>query len=432
MTGVPMRRLHAILTHLRRNEDGALIVAIALMLTVLMGLLGVGVEVGSWYLARRSLQTAADAAAIAGALENARGNTAAIASAAAKEAARNGTGSGDTVQVFTPPTSGAFAGRADAVEAVVMRRQPALFSAALNAGPATISARAVALLSDNGRACVLALDGSAASAVLARGNPDVEMAGCMIASNSNAVSAIDLSGNVSVNALSMWTAGGIAVAGNVSLRLAQPATTHSWPLPDPYAAVGVPPLPTCSSPKVTKVNKTKLLPKGIYCGGLDVSGNTHLTLEPGEYYLDQGDLTVRGNVTIDCPACVNDGVTIVFTSTRSPSLIGGLRLSGNLTLTLRARGGAGVPFPGILIYQDRRAPAGTNLVNGNTAMNVTGALYFPAQELQWAGNNSTASAGCVQIVARTVTFVGNAALGNETCAAIGAAPIVTTLARLGE
>ncbi|PWC52788.1 pilus assembly protein TadG-related protein [Azospirillum sp. TSO22-1] len=427
-----MRRLRSILTHLRRNEDGALIVAIALMLTVLMGLLGVGVEVGSWYMARRSLQTAADAAAIAGALENARGNAAAIALAGAKEAARNGTENGDTVQVFTPPTGGAFAGRADAVEAIVTRRQPALFSAVLNAGPATISARAVALLSDNGRACVLALDGSKASAVLARGNPDVQMAGCMIASNSNAASAIDLSGNVSVNALSLWTAGGIAVSGNASLRLAQPATTHSWPLPDPYTNINVPPLPTCSSPKVTKVNKTQLLPKGIYCGGIDVSGNTHLKLEPGEYYLDQGDLTVHGNVTIDCPTCVNDGVTIVFTSTRSSSLIGGLRLSGNLDLTLQARGGAGVPFPGILVYQDRRAPAGTNLVNGNTTMKVTGALYFPAQELQWAGNNSTATAGCVQIVARTVTFIGNAALGNDTCAAIGAAPIVTTLARLGE
>lgn len=427
-----MRRLIAIVHRLRRDEDGAMIVVIALMMTALMGLLGLGVEVGTWYMERRTLQTAADAAAIAGALENARGNRAAMTTAAAKEAVRNGTGAGDSVQLFSPPTSGAFVGRTDAVEAIVTRRQPALFSAVLNAGPATITARAVALLNDTGRACVLALDGSRASAVLARGNPDVQMAGCMIASNSNAATAIDMGGNAFVNALSIWTAGGIAVSGNASLRLAQPATTHSWPLPDPYAGIGVPPLPTCASPKVTKINKTQALPKGVYCGGLDVSGNTHLKLEPGEYYLDQGNLTVQGNVTIDCPTCIADGVTIVFTSTRSSSLIGGLRLSGNLDVTLRARGGPGVPFPGIVFYQDRRAPAGTNLVTGNTVMNISGALYFPAQDIQWTGNNSTASAGCVQIVALAVTFTGNAALGNDACAAVGAAPIVTTAARLGE
>lgn len=419
---------------LRHDEDGAMIVIMALMLTLLMALMGLGIEVGSWYMARRTLQTAADAAAIAGALEGARGNPGGIVFAAEKEAARNGLQpmDGDSVVVHNPPTSGTLAGRSDAVEAIVTRYQPPLFAGILQSGPVTISARAVAMLNDAGRACVLALDGTRDSAVRARGNPDVQMSGCMIAANSNAASAIDMAGNVSVNALSLWTAGDIALSGNVRLQLAQPATTHTWPLLDPYAGVGVPPLPTCSNPKATKVNKTQVLPKGVYCGGIDVSGNTHLKLEPGEYYLDQGGLTISGNTSIDCPTCGSDGVTIVFTSTRSSSLIGGLKVSGNLTMTLRARGGAGVPFPGIVFYQDRRAPSGTNTINGNSTMNITGALYFPAQEVEWAGNNSTAGAGCVQIVALAVTFTGNAALGNDTCAAIGAAPIATTAARLSE
>ena len=422
------------LRRLSRDEDGAMLIIIALMMTMLMGLLGVGIEVGSWYMTRRTLQTAADAAAIAGALEHARGNPGGIVSAAEKEAARNGVSQpdGDSVVVHSPPTSGTLAGRSDAVEAIVTRQQPPLFAAVLQSGPVTISTRAVALLNDAGRACVLALDGARNSAVRARGNPNIQMAGCMIAANSNAVSAIDMAGNVSVNALSLWTAGDIAVSGNVSLQLAKPATTHTWPLLDPYANVGVPPLPTCSNPKARKINKTQVLPKGTYCGGIEVSGNTHLKLEPGEYYLDQGGLAIHGNITIDCPTCGADGVTIVFTSTGSSSLIGSLKVSGNLTMTLQARSGAGVPFPGIVFYQDRRAPSGTNTINGNSSMNITGALYFPAQEVEWAGNNSTTGAGCVQIVALAVTFTGNAALGNDTCAAIGAAPIATTAARLGE
>jgi len=415
---------------LGRDEGGAVLVIVALALTALLGLLSVAIEVGTWYAERRSLQTAADAAAVAGALEIARGTPARMTSAATAEAARNGSG-GDRVAVNNPPLSGPLAGRADAVEAIVTREQPRLFSAIVQDGTVTITARAVALTRDAGEACVLALDGGAAGAVSGNGNPNVVMPGCMIAANSNAASAISFSGNVSLQAQSLWTAGGVAMNGNVNLMLARAATTHAWPLPDPYADVQVPPVGPC---KYTnhKVNKSGRLKPGVYCGDLTITGNATVTLEPGEYIINHGDLSVQGNITIDCDCGTGEGVAIVFTSTTGAGQIGGVDVRGNVSITLRARSSAAAPLRGILFYQDRNAPAGSNVFNGNAALDVTGVMYFPAQTVEWKGNNSTQGAGCVQIVARKVVFTGNAALGNNTCTDLGARPIASSLARLGE
>ncbi|MBP1920804.1 TadE/TadG family type IV pilus assembly protein [Youngiibacter multivorans] len=54
---------------LMKNEDGAVVVIVALMMTVLMGFAALAIDVGFMYNQRRSLQNAADAGALAGVLE---------------------------------------------------------------------------------------------------------------------------------------------------------------------------------------------------------------------------------------------------------------------------------------------------------------------------------------------------------------------------
>src|SRR5690606_18421351 len=71
------------------DRNGGLTAIVAVALTVIVGMLGLGVEVGLWYAGKRSLQTAADAAALSGALERAKGNPAGVLVAARQEAARN-------------------------------------------------------------------------------------------------------------------------------------------------------------------------------------------------------------------------------------------------------------------------------------------------------------------------------------------------------
>ncbi len=135
------------LRRLWRDASGGVLVYTALIAPVLLGFGGLSVDVAAWYAGKRVVQTAADAAAIAGALE-ARRSGAGLTAAAQSAAADTGydPGRGDTLTINAPPASGLAAGDAEAVEVIVSRTVPTLLSRLVFAGPVTLSARAVALV----------------------------------------------------------------------------------------------------------------------------------------------------------------------------------------------------------------------------------------------------------------------------------------------
>jgi hypothetical protein len=59
----------------------------------------------------------------------------------------------------------------------------------------------------------------------------------------------------------------------------------------------------------------------------------------------------------------------------------------------------------------------TSKFNGGSTENITGAIYTPSGQMEFAGGASIAT-GCTQLVALTVTFTGNANFGN-TCTGSG-------------
>ena len=63
---VPVRPIRA---RFWRDRRGAVAVAVAILLPVLIGFAGIGIEVGLWFAVQRQNQSAADAAAISAALE---------------------------------------------------------------------------------------------------------------------------------------------------------------------------------------------------------------------------------------------------------------------------------------------------------------------------------------------------------------------------
>ena len=88
-------RLSAILRNrfreILRARDGAVLVYLALAMPVMVGVIGLSVDVAGWQAQKRQLQTIADAAAVAGALERLRSGTAAsVEPAALIDAQRNG------------------------------------------------------------------------------------------------------------------------------------------------------------------------------------------------------------------------------------------------------------------------------------------------------------------------------------------------------
>src|SRR5688572_28576702 len=187
---------------LNSDHRGSVALTAALAFPVLIGGMGIGAEVGYWYLTQRKLQHAADVSAYAAAVRLSAGDSQTELEEAAEFIA---TESGfrtsiGTIAVHNPPTSGPNAGDTTMVEVVLTEATPRYFSGFFTDGSVQISGRAVA--KDNGqKVCVLALSSTASNALQIGGSSDPTFTNCAVASNSTASTSIKLNGNAaSLNA----------------------------------------------------------------------------------------------------------------------------------------------------------------------------------------------------------------------------------------
>jgi hypothetical protein len=411
------------------DRTGATATLFALAMPALIGFAGLGVDTGLWYVAKQRLQTAADAAALSAAYERAAGRPSSMQTAALGDARRNGFDGAppETLSLRNPPATGAYAGDPAAVEATLSRPQEVLFSKMFLDGDLVIRARAVAHIEVIGQACVLGLDPEAPTAVLAQGSTQVALDGCTVAANSSSDTAISVSGNAQVSAQSLWTVGNYSAAAG-SLSLAEPAKTHVWAVEDPYASATIPPFSGCTSRNLSLNNVTRTLSPGVYCGGLDIGAKADITFQPGIYIIDGGDIRINAQATVQ-----GTDVTFILTSSGAASQIGTVVINGGATVNLTAPSDPDTGQRGLLFFQDRRASStGTAKLNGGSSMSLFGAVYFPAQAIQFSGNNSSAGPECTQIIGRTVSFIGNSTVKNTGCAAAGVAPIRITAVAIAE
>ena len=413
---------------LATDRRGGTLTTVALTIPVLLGLTGLGVEAGLWYSEKRSLQTAADAAATAGGWERARGQDLQdITAAAQREAERNGfsTAGGGTI-VVTELTHDAAGNPIQAIEVVLTEKQPPLFTAALVGDNITIRTRAVAKLETTGTACVLATDPTTSEAVKAWGSASVNMKGCVIASNSSSSNAIALGGGANVTAESLWTVGGYTQGGSSALTTARPPSVNVWPLENPYANLAIPPAPTgtCKDPK------TSPLQPGRYCGqGPDIDRTVDML--PGLYYLDGVDFKAGNATNLTCNTCTGDkGVTIVLTAA-DPNKIGDVTVAqAGSRINLRAPvkvTSTDEGIQGMLFFQDSRKPQGYMKLAGAPSNTFTGVLYFSTQEVEFVGSSTLG--GCTVLVARKVILSGNSTLDNSGCQAAGVKPVEIKMPR---
>src|ERR1700751_4584129 len=116
---------------------------VGLLLSVLIGFAGLGVETGLWYAIKRQNQSAADEAALSGAMEIAAGKSDFTAQAT-RDAVRNGFVNTlpNTIAVNNPPASGTHSGNNNFVEVILSQPQNALF-ASLYLANVTIKTRGV-------------------------------------------------------------------------------------------------------------------------------------------------------------------------------------------------------------------------------------------------------------------------------------------------
>lgn len=391
-----MRTRSTLLHRWLKDKAGASAVIFGLTLPLLVGFMGLGAEVGLWYMTQREIQTAADVAAYTGAIEMRSGESdSVVRSEATTEAARNGFDA-DTAEITITFLSDTR------VRAEIEDKQQRLFSS-LFADESTISIATIAEAEYElgGPACVLALNTIEFDALTFTGNTSVTLSDCNIMSNSDAARSINQTGSSDVTADCIYAAGGIDHNNNMTTTECDDPVEGVSPSVDPYEDVEVPEvLPDCETIPKFKPNNTFNLTAGRYCGDMSLKGDVDLA--PGTYIFE-GDFDINSGAIV-----TGDEVTIIMTG-------GELKFNGGAEIELSAATTG--DYAGILFYQDRELAGQENVINGNANTSFTGAMYFPTNEVTMLGG-AAISGGCLQLIADSIYFSGDTGF-EHSCDDIG-------------
>jgi hypothetical protein len=294
-------------------HPGQVVALVALALVVLISFVALAIDLGLMWGTKRRMQTAADAAAIAGAL--ASRNSQDVTTAADNVASLNGFTDGSngvTITVANPYSGGSCS--ANCVKVTIAQGQSTYFLRVLGFNSINVNANAVSGTINSGN-CVYALSPSALPALKVDGNAKVNVPSCGVIVNSTQNPAATCGGAAS------FSAGSIGVAGSAAVGCFSPApTTGVGESPDPFAYLGTAPTCTVNNTKLS-ITSSQTVSPGYYCGGIKITGgSTNVTFQSGTYYLGSPfDLSITSGGTV-----TGTGVTFIDTQ-------GGISLAGSGT-----------------------------------------------------------------------------------------------------
>jgi hypothetical protein len=415
---------------LAHDTCGSMLVWLAIGMPVVFGFAGLGLDVSSWYLDRRLMQTQVDAAAIdaAHALMAGVTETSALHQVAVNSFARSNFDPGNQLEVSNPPESGPNVKNALAVE-VNLTRQGMLSFSSLFVDDSSIAIRARAvggIVGTGNRVCVLALDETMDKALEFSGTADASF-NCGVASNSQSNSAIYVGGKAHLTADPAQAYGDITIQGAAKLTSSQPAQSNAPRIPDPYGPQGrnlkVPPASACDHAATAINGEDRTLLPGTYCGTLQIKKGT-VTFAPGIYVIDGGDLNIQTHADVS-----GKDVTFIFTGI-SPGVLD-FSSGADVNFTAPSSGS----YAGVLVFEDPKASSyqGSHKILGGASQQMNGAIYVPRREIRFSGGSSS-TGQCLQIIARKVTVTGNGTIENEqaACDALGVEDMQQVRVRLIE
>jgi Putative Tad-like Flp pilus-assembly len=419
----------------RSSPLGQVLVLMTMAIIVLAGFAAMTVDVGQFWTIRRSMQTAADAGAVAGAVALRLGQNVAVA--AQEASSLNGFTDGSeygenpnykiSVTVNNPPKSGTYSGNSEYVEVIVAQPLPTYFMNVLGYSTVKVSARAVAG-STNAPACVYALDPSVSGALTIKGSSSMTL-GCGAMVDSTSSTALTTSGGGSLTATSIGVAGGYSGSG-----FSPTPVTGIAPSPDPFSYLQRPSVGSCSctgfhdnSAGISSCtlasqpggNGTPVyLNPGVYCGGIQITGSVPIVFNRGLYILEGGGISDTGSGTLS-----GTGVTF-YNTYNSTYSYGAISLNGGGQMNFSAPTSGS--YKGILFYQDPSVPKGSSssLISGNSGSTFDGTIYFPTTGLSYSGNSS--SSGYTILVGDTVSVSGNSTFGDNYSSLADGSPLKAT------
>jgi Flp pilus assembly protein TadG len=404
------RRAGVLLRRILPDQRGNAAIVIAAGLPLLIGAAGLAVDGVQWVLQKRTVQAAADSAALAGVYG--------IINSQDMESAVN-----DTLNrtASLPPNANIQAihspegHETDPFAVTVRLTVPArtVFASMFLRRPLGITAEATATVVENGEYCAMAVGSIDDSGVVVRPNSSVEME-CGVATNSGAAKAVDADGSSSLKSPSVLAYGGVDSGGPIKDSRVR---SHGLKQEDPLAESAPPLVPNTGCPNVTinadAPGETMLQP-GCYA---NMFLNATVRLQDGEYILNRGNFVVGPHGHVECDAC-----TIFLTSETAAtdgSSIGKVKISSEATVKMNAtREG---PNAGILFYQDRNAardlPGDENRVGGSSFSHLNGLLYFPSDTL-YLDANMGPDLQCTRMLAKRIVFAGRVYISKK-CDGLG-------------
>lgn len=347
------------------DEAASVIINFALMLPVLLSLTGFGLDYAAITLQEQRLQSATDAAALAGAKELSipgptemvlgRVNAMVTSSFDAYLASARG----------ADPISAQAALESDgrSVRVVASQAAKSYFGQMFGLHVDRLTVTATASVIGTMNLCVLGLERSGSDVVSLGTNASLVGKGCAVYANSTSSSALAVRSNAKITADLICTAGGLS-GGSGSFD-PQPVTDCPQ-LPDPLADRQPPSIPGCTNQDLMITSQTVTLSPGVYCGGIIIRSNAKVTLQPGTYVIKDGPLEVHDNSSLSGEYVgfhlAGAATRIVFTQ------------SSRIDLGAPKAG----PMAGMLFFEDRTNPTSSeHTVTSVNARRLLGTIYLP-------------------------------------------------------
>ena len=391
------------------NERGSIAPFLAVVMLVATAGAALAVDMARAYSLKTDLQAAADAAALAAAVM--LPDTDAARKAAARAVSQNLPGHQDLLR----PSDFEFGlwdaanhsiitseHAKSAVQVTVQRKSSRgtgvnmLFAGILGSDTLDVSASATA--GKRGVACLIALDPKGKGLKL-KGNADLELIECGAQINATGKEALIIEGEATFLSDSICVGGRTKIKGQVDVS--PEPSEYCPPHADPLAGIDMPEFGACTDDHVEYRDRTMTLNADrVFCGGLKLSGKSHITLQPGLYVVDNGKFEIKDDAVLE-----GDGVTILLHGKKAELDI---KNRAALRLTAPTEGA----LQGLLIVQSEGQGQDKKMENrwdSDAASELTGVVYLPHGRFKsLISSNITGTEACFVLIVKELKLEGDA------------------------
>ncbi len=373
-----------------RNRKGATTILLALLLPLIVGMLGLTIDVGLAYSEKNRLQSSAEAAALAATKSIPTADRAAAAAIAADYAAQNRPGVKELVTASEVELGSWENGRFSSAGPINAVRVTASRTAKKNNALQTFFANlfglkawdlyASAIAAAPNPTCILILHPTHIDAFDIDPEARIDAPDCTVQVNSNGRGALEVGSNAYVRVKSIRVTGNVDKSSSASVS--PEPVTGVQPVADPYAALAPPTNPTCGGPSIVRNGTALLSPTFAFCNGL-VIDNASVTLQPGIY-------VIKGSFSLQNGASIEGSDVLIYMEGAGHDLFFHRRTSFNLRAPTTG------PYAGIVLWSDR-ANTNDHDIYSKFGAFASGTIYAPRSQVEFE-NEVEWEADCIRIV----------------------------------